>query len=331
MKPIPTAERIDLPPYPSGWYAVVASHELTPGQVERRQYFGRELVVYRSASGAVAVADAYCPHLGAHLGYGGHVEGERLVCPFHGWQFGRDGRCEAMPYGQRIPATARLRTWQALEQNGMVLVYFDGLDGSGTGADWKPPSVDLGAFTATRSRRWKLASHPQEIMENSADGAHFRYIHKTHYMAVAEGPTLDGTAYDIVFQTDPEGVAPADRAPEGSPDLRYHVIVYGPGMVHGFMQTEALDVTTLSRVYVTPIDGELVEMCVTSNIGRLEDREAGETIAEATAAATFAQVEDDVVIWHNKRYRADPRLNDAEPAIASFRRWFRQFYPAAVR
>ena len=38
---------------------------------------------------------------------------------------------------------------------------------------------------------------------------------------------------------------------------------------------------------------------------------------EATAAATFAQVEDDVVIWHNKRYRADPRLNDAEPAIAS--------------
>ena len=54
--------------------------------------------------------DAYRLHLGAHLGHGGTVEGEDLVCPFHGWHFGRDGRCTNMPYGRRIPPTAHARS-----------------------------------------------------------------------------------------------------------------------------------------------------------------------------------------------------------------------------
>ena len=42
-------------------------------------------------SGEVHVMDAFCPHLGAHLGHGGHVDGCEIVCPFHGWQFDADG------------------------------------------------------------------------------------------------------------------------------------------------------------------------------------------------------------------------------------------------
>ena len=220
MKTIPTSQRIPLPPFPRGWFAIAFSAELEPGAVQRRHYFGRELVVYRTESGQVSLADAYCPHLGAHLGHGGRVEGERLVCPFHGWQFGPDGRCAAMPYGKRIPDRARLAPWQVIEQNGVVLAYWDGVDGSGSGAAWKPPVVDLGAYSEMRSRTWELASHPQEVMENSADGAHFRYIHKTHYMDVAVQPVVDESSFDIVFQTNAEGVVEADRAPEGTPESR---------------------------------------------------------------------------------------------------------------
>ncbi len=279
----------------------------------------------------VSVVDAYCPHLGAHLGYGGRVDGERLVCPFHGWQFAGDGRCTAIPYGKHIPADARLRSWQVLERNGMLLVYFDGVegvDGGGSRAEWEPPIVDLSGFSETRSHSWTLASHPQEIMENSADGAHFRYIHKTHFMAVAEGPTLDGTAYDIVWQTDPEAVVAADRAPEGTPELRYHVTVYGPGMLHGLMQTADPSVTTLSRVYVTPVDAEQVELRVSSNIDLQGGDVVREAIAEATASASFTRIDDDVVIWENNCYQSTPQLDEEESAIGSFRSWFQQFYPA---
>ena len=42
--------------------------------------------------------DAYCPHLGAHLGHGGRVEGGAVRCPFHAWLWGGDGRCLEVPY-----------------------------------------------------------------------------------------------------------------------------------------------------------------------------------------------------------------------------------------
>jgi phenylpropionate dioxygenase-like ring-hydroxylating dioxygenase large terminal subunit len=323
---IPTSQRISLPPFPRGWFALAYSADLKPGDVTSRHYFGRELVLYRSEAGEAKVADAYCPHLGAHLGHGGRVEGERLVCPFHGWQFGADGRCTAMPYGTRIPDRARLQTWEVLEQDGVVLVYWDGVDGSGGGATWKPPAVDLASFSEMRTHDWELASHPQEVMENSADGAHFRFIHKTHYMAVAEGPELDDARFDIVFETDPTGVVAADRAPEGAPDLRYHVIVYGAGMVYGFMRPAGLDVTTVSRVYVTPIDGERVAMRVASNVAATADAAATTALADATAGATFDQVADDVVIWGHKLYRDQPALNEEESAVATFRRWYAQYY-----
>jgi 3-ketosteroid 9alpha-monooxygenase subunit A len=71
-------------PIPSGWFAVATSEEIAIRDVAIRHYFGQDLVVFRTESGAVSVFDPYCPHLGAHLGHGGRVEGERLRCPFHG-------------------------------------------------------------------------------------------------------------------------------------------------------------------------------------------------------------------------------------------------------
>jgi hypothetical protein len=34
------------------------------------------------------VLSAHCRHLGAHIGHGGTVNGDRVVCPFHGWEWG---------------------------------------------------------------------------------------------------------------------------------------------------------------------------------------------------------------------------------------------------
>ena len=45
-------------------------------------YFEESLFVIE-VLGLVAVIDAFCPHLGAHIGVGGHVEEDDIVCPFH--------------------------------------------------------------------------------------------------------------------------------------------------------------------------------------------------------------------------------------------------------
>ncbi len=59
---------------PTGWFQVAWSDDIGVGEVRRMRYFGRDLVAWRAESGQVAVMSAYCEHLGANLGFGGHVE-----------------------------------------------------------------------------------------------------------------------------------------------------------------------------------------------------------------------------------------------------------------
>jgi hypothetical protein len=52
-------------PYTSGWFQVGWSGEYTSGDVRPLRYFGQDLVCYRTMTGGLMIADAYCPHLGA--------------------------------------------------------------------------------------------------------------------------------------------------------------------------------------------------------------------------------------------------------------------------
>ena len=53
---------------PMGWFQVLYSHELAIGDAIPVEYFGQELVVFRTEAGEAKVVDAFCPHMGAHLG-----------------------------------------------------------------------------------------------------------------------------------------------------------------------------------------------------------------------------------------------------------------------
>ena len=66
-------------------------------------YLGQDLVLFRGEDGIARVFDAYCPHLGAHLGIGGRVCGDGLACPFHGWRFDGEGHLAEVPGLDRKP------------------------------------------------------------------------------------------------------------------------------------------------------------------------------------------------------------------------------------
>ena len=85
--------RFPMPRYPNGWFQVAYSEELPEGGVMPLRYFGRDLVLFRTETGEARVLDAFCPHLGAHLGHGGKVCGQSIRCPFHAWEFNGAGQC----------------------------------------------------------------------------------------------------------------------------------------------------------------------------------------------------------------------------------------------
>lgn len=80
---IPRPYRYPFPPFPVGWFLVSYSDELAVGQVKPIKAMGHDLVLFRGEDGKARVLGAWCPHLGAHLGHGGTVVGNDIVCPFH--------------------------------------------------------------------------------------------------------------------------------------------------------------------------------------------------------------------------------------------------------
>jgi len=319
------SERLSLPPYPRGWYAVALSHELTSGAVLTRKYFGRELVLFRTESGRVCVSDAYCPHLGAHLGHGGVVEGEAITCPFHGWRFGADGACASMPYGERVPQAAKLAIFPVSETNGVVHAYYDP-DGQAAPVCWIP-DFDASRWTPTISLEVEVGTHPQEVAENAADFAHFQFIHATHMVRAVEGPAFEGPVYSVTIESDPEAVHPEYRLDGAGVGMHQVATVYGPGLTIA-VTTGPDQVTSWARLYVTPIDGErscMRGLCSVEMFG--EDEAACTAYNEMLAKEVFKQWGADIPIWENKRYRAEPALNEMEGAVAVFRRFMRQFYP----
>ena len=118
-KNLPRAD--EFPAYPASWYWLGTRREFSAKPTSVR-LFGHDLVAYRDDKDKVVVMDARCSHMGADLS-NGTVEGGQITCPFHGWKYGSDGHCVAIPHGAEIPKFARQRTYAVEERNDCVYVF----------------------------------------------------------------------------------------------------------------------------------------------------------------------------------------------------------------
>jgi len=307
--------------FPNGWYRALYSDELAVGEVKRLRYLAREFAAFRDEHGEAHLLDAYCPHLGAHLGVGGVVVGSNLRCPFHHWEWDGAGQCRKIPYASRIPVNAKLAVYPTRERHGLLYFWFH--EGGAEPSFELPEIPEFGdpAFTPDWSRtEWKIRTHPQEILENGVDWQHLPTVHK---MEPPEGFRFEA---DGAYSTWTVGAAKnADPLGGAHDTIDIRTDNYGLGIVVsryvGFF-------STLLHLAYTPIDEETCIVAVGS-IGSRTSRsgeQAGELL-EAYMADVTNQIECDKPIWENKRYRANPGLCDEDGPIPEYRKWARQFYP----
>ncbi len=302
-------------PLPDGWFQVAYADELGPGEIKSLRYFERDLVLFRAEDGTAHVLDAYCPHLGAHLGCGGEVVGDRIRCPFHAWEFDGSGTCVKVPYAKKIPPKARIRAWPVREQNGMLLVWFHK---EGAAPSWEPPDVaeygDEG-WTDYWRKEWILETCAQEMAENSVDPAHFRYVHRT-----AELPKAEAVADGHVFKVKMDyPIVMGEARQEGDIEIRAYGFGYGTSRFRGIVDTTVV-------VSGTPIDTEHVHHRLSFMVRKLDDPNATRGLGEAFVNEISRQFEEDKPIWENKIFWDRPVLCDGDGPIGLLRRWGRQFY-----
>lgn len=83
-------------PLGNAWYCVGQAASLKRDALRAVELNGEQIVVGRDASGALFALRDRCPHRGMALSKG-RFDGAELMCPFHGWRFGTDGRCRDVP------------------------------------------------------------------------------------------------------------------------------------------------------------------------------------------------------------------------------------------
>ena len=176
-------------PFPDGWYLVTPGAHLRTERLIQKTWMGREIIAWRDDGGTVCVADAYCPHLGSHLGptSGGTISAGNLVCPFHGFEFDATGRCVATPLAPP-PKAARLKTYPVQNVNGFIFAYWDH---AGRAPAWCIPEL-TDEWDGRRLLRRRLRAHPQITSENSVDFGHFGYIHGYHDLRQDAPTTIKG-------------------------------------------------------------------------------------------------------------------------------------------
>ena len=304
-------------PMPFSWYFVHYSDQLKKGDVVSLKYFGRDLVLFRTKSGKAQLLDAYCPHLGAHLGVGGFVDGESVVCPFHNWAWNGKGKCTHIPYTDNMPPrvkTLRLRHYHVVEKNQIIWAWFHPEDAE--------PSLEIPDIPQTEDPQWGPAhhfhwivkAHMQEMAENSVDAAHFVYVHggKTF-------PKWKEEFKGVNYASSMDFKAPSR---EGLVDCRINVNFYTPGLSTTHFSGVA-DVLLLGLD--TPVDPQTTAMRFSFFHKRDKNGELNH-YGKAFEHEICRQVEQDKPIWEHKAYCPRPLLCDKDGKIMEFRRHYNQFY-----
>lgn len=108
--------------YPDNcWYVAASAEEVGDAPLGRR-LLDQLIVLYRNASGNVVAFEDRCPHRAARLSRG-TVQGDTLVCAYHGFAYDSTGRCIGIPSQANVPTGLAVRSFPVREQAGFVWLW----------------------------------------------------------------------------------------------------------------------------------------------------------------------------------------------------------------
>lgn len=312
------AERnLDLP-FAFGLYPAMLSAELAVGEVKPLRAFATELVIWRGEDGGVRMLDAYCRHLGAHMGHGGKVDGNRLECPFHAWRYNGEGVVEEIPYSKSIPPQVKRpceKQWHVTEANRWIWFWYHP---QGKAPMWEVeilPETSDPAWSEYDIHEWNVWGSLQNMAENGVDAAHFKFIH-----GAATMPDYDYEWGDFWRSASLEMKM---GTPRGEVDGGIAFKNIGPGQ--SWTRFTGISETLLVSC-LTPVEKDLIRVrfCFTQPKAQAEGPMAG--VARAIIRDICKQFDQDKVVWDRQKYLPNALICAGDGPIAKFRQHYAQFY-----
>jgi phenylpropionate dioxygenase-like ring-hydroxylating dioxygenase large terminal subunit len=270
-QPPNAADSLDDPLLLSHWFLVAWSGEIARGALVTRRLLGRDLVLWRSASGLHCWLDL-CVHRGARLSLGViraqnekvNAPAECLVCPYHGWEYAESGQCVRIPAHPDLapPAKARVQVYHVRERYGAVWVCLGEPHNDLPGF----PFAEAAGFRTVTAGPYRFRALAPRVIENALDVAHLGYVHAG---LLGDPQRLEVEDYEVedsasgpeakeirIWQPNPDGTGYGAT-------ITYRYWVCAP-LTMGFEKTGSQNMSDLRRfailAQVSPLDREHSEM-----------------------------------------------------------------------
>ncbi len=204
------------------WYMAARADEVGRTILARR-LLGVDVALYRTLAGAPVAVRNRCPHRSYPLARG-RLEGDILVCGYHGMQFDPSGRCVAMPSMPIAPAHAHLAGFPVAERGPVLWIWMGDPDRADE-ALIPDTSWLADPAWATVGGRYRIASDYIAMHENLLDQTHFPFLHP----GTVGTPDYARSSLDVAEQGDavlirralkaspPPGIYAVPMAREGVP------------------------------------------------------------------------------------------------------------------
>lgn len=197
------------------WYVAAWADEIEAGQMLARTLLGQPVLLYRTDSGVVHALEDRCCHRALPLSMG-CVQGDQVQCGYHGLVFEPSGACVRIPGQERIPSSARVRSYKVLEQDALVWIWMGDAERADPTQAPRHPEHQNPNWVWVKDR-YRIEANYQLITDNLMDLTHVGYVH---------GRTIGGTpqAHSQAEQTVAEtegGVKVARFMPDSVPPPAY--------------------------------------------------------------------------------------------------------------
>jgi vanillate O-demethylase monooxygenase subunit len=158
------------------WHPVAFSEEVKDDKPFPVTLLDERIALCR-LGGQVSAFYDLCIHRGCPISLG-WIEGEEVVCAYHGWSYDKEGMCTripSIPDDHPIPKKARLTPYLCEEKHGIVWVCMSGNPRTPI-ADYPEYDDDNFAVFVRDKGSWDCSS--ARAIENFVDQAHFPWVHE---------------------------------------------------------------------------------------------------------------------------------------------------------
>lgn len=258
---------------------------------------------------AIRAFDATCPHRGAHLAYGGLLEDDVVVCPFHGRRIG---------LGDTGAAPLQVAEHPVLDYGGSVFVLPFGENDTGL-AEFLAGLVHTHCFVPAFSLDTPVP--PELVIENAFDTDHFTAVHgisNRPHMEVREGSDgeLEVRAEFEILAARPWG----GQNDGGTTAVRTSFVAraFSPGLVATEVGDPDRPHVVITGAVARPEGGSTVRL----TLAVWDDGEPGgpdHATTMALARDSRLAFEQDLEIWEHLDVEATNHLDEIDEPVRRFR------------